>query len=479
MSLVVPPRSRSTLRRLVATSIALLAAPSLASAAPYEQVTPATADGSPPSYNSRPSAVGDVGRFVGFNAGGARVRDIQTNTVSQPGGPATDAIVGMDRLERTVLVHRTFADRSELALVPLTGGGASRVLYTVRPATGLWTTDAALSTDGTTVIVNDRSALELRAVDTATAKVATLERYDEASTLQPVSRNGLSTNGGVYLGADPAIPEQGKVYIRSAAGAWTGKGYHLPASGVLSGDGTTVVWTVGGSVASSRYAASTTTFQKIVGPPGSATGAEVARVSPDGAMAVLYAYVPSYGVPAQPALSVNVKTGAASVYGGRYSTSLVGPSDPNGVYGFTLFGPSGRFALVPISQQLAIVDVTDTHIVGANDPFSGDIFTAFFTTVQCSGTPYGLGIDKFWGTMILRFRRPVTWIPLPQKAVTTLIAGTTVVKTTPVANQETITVAWNGRPATFTAKTAITLADGTVVNAKNTRYGYYYTRCYG
>lgn len=465
---------------LLSSAIALAAiAPSAASAAPYEQVSRASGPAGA-SIGGSPLAVGDVGKFAGFRASSnIFVRDIRTNATANLGTTSEVSLMGFDRAETVALLVRYGATQSTLVALPLPVGSApERVLYTA-PA-GALRPDARLSADGSTVAFNDTVARELRTVDVATGAVTTLS----ASTDYPqdgwsLREGSISTSGRTILGYD-GMTGQTTIFTRTAAGitaerTWLG--------GMVSGDGSTVVkidqsgtgfWIVRDPVGPAPW---TTTRYTPPAPLPAAPELVLRWVSSNGSIAAVTRTTPE-APDAYPAFAVNTSTGVTAPFGGRFRESMAGVPDRYG-YGAgagVLLSPSGRMSLLPVSGQIVFADLTGTHVIGANEPLSADVYFNFWFTKSCSTSL--LGGTKFFGTQLLKVRRPASWAPTPTRYDAQLLADTTLLRSGSPAEGQTWSVNWSGRPRYHRAKVTVTYPDGQTAAAERSLPGGYYGACY-
>lgn len=463
------PLSRPRLAAFAAAAtFAAATLPAAASAQPYEQVSRtsgaySTALAAGP-YGVEPLAVGDAGRLVGFRGSfsnglsGAFVRDVRTNLTTQPGGSATKQIWGFDRAETKALISRVFADRVELAITPLVGGGSSKVIYTAPTPKGpSWygVVPAVLSGDGSTVVLTDNSAISA----------------EGTSVKGPVTKINVATGARTTLPAPPAgFP------------AWS-----LPTSGeqqAVSDDGRTVavrsaVFVNGQLSAINRVyvdgqAVVETPSTVIVGPNGTAawgnpaTGNIVAR-KPGGAQVTLNGGGRAEGkwLSADGTKLFTTFPGSDGtleqwdVAQGGFWTPVTGQFA-------TLSGrwsPNGKFVLRNDAKQVFLVDRTGADIPGAEDPISADNYLYLTATYTC-GSPFGPLFGKNYGDVILTlFRQPVPYAAKSSKANVQLYVDTSLLKTATINFSETVKAPFKGSPKNYRTVATVTDELGRQVSA--------------
>lgn len=406
---------------------AALALPAAASAVPYEQVS--RADGAQGSSAigtmSFPAAVGDVGRYVGYDGAVlarlgniANVRDVRLDKNVNYGG-GIKRVYGFDRAETRALLGRTRSGRAEVVAVPIAGGTAKVIAsYPVGNEFNNPFPEARISGNGRKALISDDAGLRLIEIATGTSKTLapSIPPYAGRWNLSPTS---LSDDGGVVVGHD--------------IGAGT--------STIFNGAQKLVIATGPAILASSgRYAAWTDPFDPSVGdvvvrdlktgtqkrfPLPSTDGGRLVRwVSADGTKVVL-----GHGdqFTQGESVAVNTTTGVFSPFGGRLGGDFGGYGQwgdwsISGYHG-ALIAPGGRFAVVQSGWgQATLVDLTGTHIVGANDAVSPSNY--FYPNAigpnQCDGptsTIYGV------------FSVAEDWLPKASKLVVTYKAGGTVIAT--------------------------------------------------
>lgn len=466
-------------RRLLVPFLGLaLALPSAAGAAPYEQVSRATGPAGA-AISGRAVAIGDVGRYAAFRSDVSYIRDIRTNVTTPLGADGEVSVIGFNRAETFALLLRRAADGDRLVAAPLPIGSApERVVYaTSGPA--LAESSVRLSADGSTAVLNDAIARELRSVDVASGTVTTLATsYPDGGWR--LGEYAVSANGRTVL-ATNYTAGKAIVFERSAAGAVTTVPTEL-GGGQLSPDGSAVLL-VGfsgkeGWVARDPIGPGASTSTRFTPPaPTPIAGSLAARwISADGSTVVVARKQPG-DLAGYPAFAVTIATGAVAPFGGRFRESIAG--EPN-QYGWgstdaTIIAPGGRKALMPVSGQLVLADLSGAHMIGANEPLSADTYFNFWNLTKCTNT---LGQARFFGTQTLKVRRPATWAPLPARYDVQMLADTTLLRSGSPTNGETWTANWSGRPRYHRAKVTVTLPDGQVTSAERRLNGAYYGACY-
>ncbi len=351
------------------------------------------------------------------------------------------SLAGFNRSETMALLVRYAADSSQLVALPLPVGSAPERVLLTAPKSALGS-DAKLSADGSTVVFSDAYAKELRALDVASGTVTTL------STEYPqygwrLREGSVSASGRTVLGYDYATGTT-TIFTRDAGGQISAERTSL--GGMVSGDGSTVVkleqyqrefWLVRDPVGPAPF---TTTRLTLPAPVPETPSVVLRWVSPSGSLAAIART--TWNAPdAYPAFVANTSTGATASFGGRFRESIAGSTD-SGVG--TVISPSGRIALMPVSGQLVLADLSGTHLVGANEPLSADVYYNFFSTQKCDTSL--LSGPRFFGTQTLKVRRPASWAPMPTRYDAQMLVDTTVLKSGSPANGETWTVNWSGRP---------------------------------
>ncbi|MBJ7472608.1 MAG: hypothetical protein JHD16_14975 [Solirubrobacteraceae bacterium] len=468
--------------RLIAAAAVVvgLALPSAATAAPYEQVSRATgpAGASTQRTAASPVAIGDVGRFAGYQASSmVYIRDIRTNVTTTLGTVSEVSIAGFDQSERFAVITRRTPTVDRLVALPLpVGSGAERVIYT-SPGTGI--SDAHLSIDGSTVVLSDTAAQQLRSIDVASGAVTTL------SPSIPEFGWGLgafsvSANGRTVLAVDLKNGDR-TVFRRGPSGVTTES---VVVGGMLAPDGsaTVAVTTFGqGNFAVVRDPLgpepwTSTPFTPPAPSPG--PGGLAARwVSTDGKRLVIVRSEPE-AYDGYPSFQVDTSTGAVSSFGGRFRSSVAGtPGKYVPGYGQgTMLSPSGRMALLPVSGQLVIADLSGAHLIGANEPLSADVFFNFWVSQRCSTSLFQP--PKFFGTQTLKVRRPADWVAMPLRYDVKMYADNTLLKSGSPVNGETYTVNWAGKPRFHRAQVSVTLSSGQIVSTTWSLNGGFYGACY-
>lgn len=471
----------SPFRPAVALCALALAAPTAAVAAPYEQVSRATgaAGASIMRSTGSPVALGDIGKYAGYQAGSRSfLRDIRTNVTTDLGWSTEVSVIGFDRSETFALLLRQDSEGARLTALPLpAGSSAERTVYSAPPR-ALDATNTRLSSDGSTVVFNDAAAKELRSMDVASGAVTTLST-DYPQYGWSVREFSVSANGRRVLGYDDATAST-TIFTRTASGVTAEP---TPIGGMLSPDGSAVVridslnnafWVVRDPVGPAPW--TTTPFTPPAPSPGAA-GLTPRWLSPTGSVLVIARSAPD-AYNAYPPFALNTTTGTTGPFGGRFRESIAGtPGTSTHGYGEgTLISPSGRMALLPVSGQIVLADLTGTHIIGANEPLSADVYFNFWFTQRC--TTSWLTGTKFFGTQTLKVRRPASWAPMPTRYDAQMLVDTTLLKSGSPANGDTWTVDWAGRPRYHRAKVAVTLPDGQVVQTEWNVPGGYYGACY-
>lgn len=390
---------------------ALTAAP--ATAAPYEQVNRATgAQGATDlwSYRYKGTAVGDIGRYAGWerelalNPGPGPalpegfVRDIQTNTTYDYGG-GVRRIYSIDRAETRVLLLRHRSGQREVAAVPITGGTP---IVIARFAQGGPLPEAALSGDGRKAVVS-AEGFGTKVFD-LTGGVATLQRTVTSRTFYRFGPRAVNDDASVIIGADSQSGNSFYVYRGTVE-------FRLNAAraAALDAAGTTVAWveqnnTPGTLVVRNLAAGTERRKQLEYGQPTEG----VVWVAPGGSKVVIApeGYVSDGGAKAYTFAANGTATWAR--FGGRYASSI----SSNEVGWTTHISANGRFALTRESLTTAITlfDLTDTHIVGANEGFSASSYLRAGSFVSECTTP-----TEFYVSM----GSPTPFAAAPTKAVIT------------------------------------------------------------
>lgn len=416
--------SKAALLSAAAVSVAAALAPAAASAASFEQVSRSsgayTTAGTIPDQQA--TGLGDIGRFVSF---GRYVRDVQANLTTQPGGSATVRTYGIDRLETKVLIGRQFSNRIELAVTPLTGGGLSKVLYTVPNVNVIDNALASvnLSVDGTTAEFCDYSTGQTKSVNTATGAITLLNagagQYNCAFALD---RNLVSWDRRTRL-TSPLGPLGGGTWqvVRDGNVVET---LDEPRFPTVSGDGNTVVY---GIRTPGRIGTSTIVVRRL------STGATTTLTLPAGHDDLNGLWLSERGdrlIPLELSGGIegqlNTTTGAWSLINSPYATPV---SYARGAVSQVL-SPSGRFGLLAPARELALVDFTGADIPGASDPLSGDIYVEGTSAYLCGklfGFPWPANnYGTLYATMLAK---PVPWAPALRSANVTFRVDSTTIKT--------------------------------------------------
>lgn len=454
MALVIRPRTVG----LAAVALACIALPASAGAQPWEQVN----RGSGP-YTTAPvasgyspaSAVGDVGRYAGFRAtfeGGATggfIRDVRTNLTTQPGGTATMEVLGFDRAETKALIVRQFATRIELAITPLQGGGASRVIYST-PVIGTGPADyyrvrAKLSGDGSTVVAVDRYAKTVVKINVATTAKTVLQSIgDTAADVWELPAQAISDDGRLVSLARPYFNE---------AGALNGRIYRdgailvqVESSAALSPDGSTLVWR------KPSTGAYTWNLRKLAtGITSTLTAPSYSDlwVSSNGSKLIL-----SRGVyPGYTPQQYDVATATWTALSGVYEKSV------------GLLSPNGRFSLGTL-----LVDRTGADIPGAEDPLSGDHYVKPGATYNC-GSPFGPLFGKNYGEVQgTLLTKPVEFAPAAVRAEFKLYVDGTLLKTVSVLPGQSVQAPFKGSPQRYRVLSQVTDDQGRVTSGTSVGY---------
>lgn len=404
----MPPVRLSSVR--LAAPVALLASAlalsGTATAAPYEQVDRAAgAFGDAPLFGSTPRgvAVGDVGRYAGFEVtpriprvgDGTRsgfVRDIQTNTTIDYGG-GVRRIYGIDRAEKRALILRTRNGKFQVVAVPIAGGApiivSERAISEIEP-------EAALSGDGRKVVLSDSSRTGLYDLTGGTATYTDSLGYDSLS----FSPNSLSDTASVIV----ARMRNSNDWVRILT--FGGNRFPVAIPGATSARvdaaGTTIAYTVGQQLAIQDFRAQT---ERRVPLAWNVNG--VLWVGDRGAKVV----VGREGYNTAPAKSFTPATNTWSAYGDRFARWIFGDSwEP------TPISPNGRFVLFR-SGGIVLADATGAHITGANEGLAASAYIRGGTTVERCSDP---------ATFAVAMVAP-NFAPAPTKAVVTVKLGGTVI----------------------------------------------------
>lgn len=428
MSLTLSSRGAIALAAAVAGALA----PAAAFATPYEQVTRGSgpyATASTGVEQSYAQAVGDVGRYVGFKGklsdgqAGAFIRDVQTNLTSQPGGTAAKEIFGIDRAETKVLVGRQRNGFAEVAVTPLAGGGTSKVIYTAPAGSSTADLSGALSGDGSTAAVRDYAAgkiVKINVATGATTQVQTATRTtDNAWVLAP---QALSDNGQV-LAVSPEnwLNRPGRIYRDGQPRVDVGDAV------AVSADGSTAVWR--------DYDAAARTYRVNVrklanGQTKTAPlpAYELPWISADGNMLIT-----NFLNTAAPNRKFDWATGAWSDVTGRFAN-----------YG-GLRSQNGRFVVYRAMSQQILIDSTNTHIVGANDPVSADLYLNVEGRYWCGSGSWGSKNEGSISAELLATGPTIGFAPKAVKADVKLAVDQSVFKTATL----TVAATPTGGNATF------------------------------
>lgn len=419
------PSSHSIARGLGAVcAIAALALPASAAASPYEQINRDTGAFTSPSpwQPSAGTAVGDVGRYAGFQKSTfngldytqtAFVRDIQTNTTIDYGG-GVQRVYGLDRQEQRALILRTRSGQQQVAVVPIAGGTP---IIVAQFATTLDAPNAVISGDGRKVVVSQRAnGTTVYDLTGGTARV--IRRFPALGWLAFPPR-AIDDTATTIVAFDENTT--GMVILRGASEQ------DLPVPGYEGG----------AAVDSTGTALAYSTYNALV-LRNFATGSERRWSLPDdGSLSVLWlgdrgskiALAPSYlsyGSGAQSFTPAPTGTGGTwARFGDRFAGSLgVGPNT-------TPISANGRFALVGgpgIAQPaISLADLTGAHIVGANEGLGASAYLRAGSFVSTCSEPATFSVSMI----------SYPYAPAPAKAVVSVkvsgrvIAGGTITHAAP------------------------------------------------
>jgi hypothetical protein len=452
------PRTSVVVRLAAVAAAVVLALPVAASAASYEQVS--RTSGAYSTATSLPgempaTGVGDVGRFVSF---GPYVRDVQNNLTTRPGGAATVLTYGLDRLETKVLIARSFADRVELAVTPLTGGGQSKVLYTVPGISLVYNALAyvSMSVDGSTVDFCDQQTGQSKSVDTVTGAITLLAQGSGAYHCDTITGRGPTS----WDRRTRIVPTQTTDGSYQYTVRRDGAPIYWFAHAVfprLSGDGSTLVYGVDPiglgqrPIVVVRLATHTATRFTL---PTKYVGTDDLWISPTGDR-----IVPLQAAGAK-SEQMDTTTGAWSTFGGPYAGSA------------RLLAPSGRFALLTAGYETVLADLTGADIPGASDPLSADVYTTSTYTYIC-GRILGLRWPPYNNGSIgvTLVAKPTPWAPALQKADVTVKLGAsrTLQTVTGALPGTTVGGSFTGDYTQWSATVTTTDVDGRVARETITR----------
>ena len=389
---------------------ACLAMATGATAAPYEQVDRAAgAFGDAPLFGVTPRgvAVGDVGRYAGFEVTpriprvgeGTRsgfVRDIQSNTTIDYGG-GVRRIYGIDRAEKRALILRTRSGKFQVVAVPIAGGAP--IIVTER-AIGDIEPEAALSGDGRKVVVSESYGTSLYDLTGGTATYTDNLGY-QALSFGP---NALSDTASVIV----ARVRNSSDWVRILT--YGGNRFPTPIPGAttarVDAAGTTIAYTVGQQLAIQDFRAQTERRVPLV---PNADG--VVWVADRGAKVLLGRT--SYS--SAPAKAFSPATSAWSNYGDERFTRWISGE----VWESTPISPNGRFALIRGGLPVVLADLTGAHITGANDGLAASAYVLAGTTVERCTDP---------AVAAVRMVAP-RYAPAPSRAEVTVKLGGTVIGT--------------------------------------------------
>lgn len=434
-----PPHRRTAALAAAGSLAALaLAGASPSVAAPWEQVSRADSPNGgslPHRAQYQPKAVGDLGRYVGYARAAewttfqgppveindvrnntAWIRDVQTDVNLDFGG-GLRRVFGISRDERVALIGRYRNGRSQIVLQPLPSGQPSVIEEfngSVFVPTRSWPT-AQLSGDGLTAVISTESLNPplLHATGTYVLKNG-IERRVSPDPFRLASKRAVSDDGRVFLGASAVTP--------GGPNLW-GPDFTRTVSGgrpVLSGNGRWAAWwSYEPYVGPWAHVLDVQTGQqrKFAIPP---TGPDaeyslvVNWISPDGSKLTV---VPSARTTqAAKALQLTIATGQWSPFAPRFGRSLTASSDEQ--YTQSRESVNGRFAAVPsATNQVSLVDLTEQHIVGANQGLSAASYVSVAARLfDCPVT----------ADVTVRLAKPDFWAPSPQSATIKVTQGATV-----------------------------------------------------
>lgn len=406
------PRTRRLALAVLAVAAATSALPSWAAAAPYEQINRTSgANGTSPlwGYASRGTAVGDLGRYAGWEdtpSGVATpttqgyVRDIVLNTTYTYGG-GVQRVYGFDRAETRALLLRTRSGKRQVVVVPIAGGAPLIVAEFSDPAQR--TPEAALSGDGRKVVVSAEGyGTKVFALTGGTVR---LSRVLSATTwIDRFGSRAISDDGGVVLGYDANV---GRWWIWGRSGGqrelWGAQG------AAVDPIGTTAAW-VNQSEHRLIIRNLLTGADRSYPVNPTSEGPSVLWIAPGGTSLVLaQEYYDTSGVGPAGAQRWSPGAGQTSTstpFGSRFSSVIRGGYDP------TLISADGRFLLTGGSggKPIALMSSSASHIVGANEGFSASAYLLAGSFVETCGVP-----AKFQVGLV----QPQPFVPKPVKAVLT------------------------------------------------------------
>ncbi len=398
---------------------AAVAAPAVA--APYEQINRASgAFGGSPLFGvtARPTALGDVGRYAGWedvqqnSPGGlldtaGYVRDIQSNTTYTYGG-GVRRVFSIDRAERRVLLLRTRSGKQQIVAQPIAGGAPLLVAEFPEAAR---MPAAALSGDGRKVVVSQET-VGTRVFD-LTGGVVRLQRVVSPRFLDQLGPRAVSDDASVITGFDPNVAEQ----VLFARGTTRVIDAVRPA--VVDPRGTSVAWTSPRGVTVRTLAAGTERSWPLPGGVSAESGYGALWVADGGVQVVVGA--PSYLDPA-PWRSAQVLTtapGTWAPFAGRFGSSLPADLSPAPI------SASGRLALTTGRRAVVLTNLTNGHLVGANEGLAPAAYVEGGSSVSVCSEP---------ATLFFALQQPLPFVPAPAKAVLTATVGATTVASGTITN---------------------------------------------
>lgn len=414
MSPVRIPARRAVACAATLTATLALGATSV-SAAPYEQInreSGAQGVSEPGKYQYFGTAVGDVGRYAGFerllsvrqpgDLPEGFVRDIQSNTTLDYGG-GVRRVYAIDRAEKRVLLLRTRNGMRQIAVVPIAGGAP--IIVTEFPAGGVLP-EATLSGDGKKVVIS-REGFGTRVYD-LTGGVVGEPLWLNFKVTERFAPRGISDDGGTVIAASSL--GSGQSVYRTNSGE-----VELPDSAsaaAVDATGTTVAWIEPGNNPVLVTRSLTTGVERRVPAIYPSSVGAVLWVGQGGSRVVVAP--PNYDGPFSGALAYTPGPGLDGTwakYGGRFASSILSGWD-----GFpTVLSPSGRFGVnrgAPgLGTVISLFDTTGTHIVGANEPFDPSAF------IRANQVPIGDCPQPVRLTASLS--QPTPFATMPTKAVIT------------------------------------------------------------
>lgn len=410
-----------------------------ASAAPWEQVSRADgpAGGSLPGpAKYLPKAVGDIARYVGYARAAewptfqasapveindirnntAWIRDVQTDTNLDFGG-GLRRVFGISRDERTALIGRYRSGKSQIVLQPLPSGQPVVIEEfngSVFVPNRSWPT-AVLSGDGRTAVVSTEPLNPplLHATGTYALKDG-IERRISTGQFRFL-KNGISDDGRTFIGVNLSTSPGGVVVWGVDFTRTIGIGRP-----VLSANGRTAAWwtyipNVGVRVIVLDVATGERRqFTEAPRTTDADYAAVVNWISPDGTK--LTVAPEARTLAGAKARQLDIATGTWSNFAPRFGRSLTGPNDEE--YSQSRESVNGRFAAVPsATNQVSLVDLTERHIVGANQGLSAASY------VSVAPRLYDCPVK---GDVFVQLSKPDFWAPSAISATVKVTQGTAV-----------------------------------------------------